>query len=206
MELDKRGLPIYRDVDGKPQPFSLDDPYVAEWIIPIRSQEEHERLILDYNREDCVATHYVAQQIVKNSPAYDEEQALHRGRFAVSTAWFEHNGIPVDAERFEEIKRSAKKLQIHIAQEIEKQHGFGVYEIEGREDLKNKPHAVWKMKNFVALLDRNGITIGKRAPCGWPRRPATLSWKTTTLKRCVMRSRFFNRSARPEDHQDPRTV
>ena len=162
VELDKHGLPIYRDVDGKPQPFSLDDPYVAEWIIPIRSQEEHERLILDYNREDTVATHYVAQQIVKNSPAYDEEQALHRGRFAVSTAWFEHNGIPVDAGRFEEIKRSAKKLQIHIAQEIEKQHGFGVYEIEGREDLKNKPHAVWKMKNFVALLDRHGITIGKK--------------------------------------------
>ena len=170
VERAKDGSLIYKDVDGKPQPFNLDDPYITEWITPIRSQEEHEKLVLDYNREDCVATHFVAQQIVKHSPTYDEEQALHRGRFAVSTAYFEDNGIPVDAERFNEIKRNAKKLQIHIAQEIEKQHGFGVYEIEGKEHLKNKPHAVWKMKNFVALLERNGITIGKKG-AAWDATP-----------------------------------
>jgi DNA polymerase-1 len=170
VEIDKRGLPVYIDVDGDPQPFNENDPYIREWITRVRTQEEHERLILDYNREDCVATHFVAQQIVRNSPAYNEDQAIHRGRFAVSTAWFEHNGIPIDADRFGTIKKNAKKLQIHIAQEIEKQHGFGVYEIEGREDLKNKPHAVWKMKNFVALLESHGITIGKRG-AAWDATP-----------------------------------
>jgi len=180
VELDKRGLPVYRDVDGKPQPFSVDDPYVADWIIPIRSQEEHERAILDYNREDCVATHFVAQQIVKNSAAYNEEQALHRGRFAISTAWFEANGLPVDVERFEAIKRNARKLQIRIAQRIEEQHGYGVYEIEGREDLKNKPHAVWKMRNFAALLERHEISIGKKG-----------AWKSTPTGDPILEDDYF---------------
>ena len=162
VERAKDGSLIYKDVDGEPQPFNPDDPHTQEWITPIRTRAEHEELVLKYNLEDCVATHFVAQQIMKHSDAYDEGQALHRGRFAVATAYFEHHGIPIDVARFEEIKRNAKKLQIHIAQEIEKQHGYGVYEIEGKEHLKNKPHAVWKMKNFVALLERNGITIGKK--------------------------------------------
>jgi hypothetical protein len=37
-----------------------------------------------------------------------------------------------------------------------------VYVIEGKETTKKKPSPVWKMKNFVALLERNGITVGKR--------------------------------------------
>jgi hypothetical protein len=162
VETAKDGSPIYKDVDGQPHPFNHEDPYIKEWITIVRSQEEHEELILRYNMEDCVATHFVAQQIVKHSEAYTEEQALHRGRFAVATARFEHQGIPIDITRFNEIKQNARKLQIHIAHEIEKQHGYGVYEIEGKEHLKNKPHPVWKMKNFVALLDRNGITVGKK--------------------------------------------
>jgi DNA polymerase family A len=162
IEMDKHGLPIYRDVDGEPHPFNTDDPYTQDWITVVRSQEEHEKLILDYNMEDCVATHFVTTEIIKSSATYNEAQALHRGKFAVATAHFEHQGLPIDTKRFNLIKAHARKLQIHIAQKIEEQNGYRVYEIEGREDLKNKPHAVWKMKNFVALLDRNGITIGKK--------------------------------------------
>jgi hypothetical protein len=162
IEMDKHGLPIYRDVDGEPHPFNADDPYTQDWITVARSQEEHEELILRYNMEDCVATHFVTTEIIKNSATYNEAQALHRGKFAVATAHFEHQGLPIDTEHFNLIKAHARKLQIHIARKIEEQNGYGVYEIEGREDLKNKPHAVWKMKNFVALLDRNGITIGKK--------------------------------------------
>jgi len=156
------GSQTYIDVDGNPQPFNPDDPYTKEWITCVRSQQEHEELILAYNMEDCRATHYVAQQLMKHGSSYDEAQALHRGRFAVCTAHFEDQGLPIDVECFNTIKRNARKLQIHIAQEIERQHNYGVYEIEGKEHLKNKPHAVWKMKNFVALLERNGITIGKK--------------------------------------------
>ena len=161
---------LYKDVDGEVIALDPNNPIVAEYILKARTQEEHEEMILRYNMEDCIATHYVALQLMHHSPAYDEAQAIHRGRFAVATAHFEHNGLPVDAARFETIKANAKKLQIHIAQEIEHEHNYGVFVIEGKEHLKNKPHPVWKMKNFVALLERNGITIGKRG-AAWQATP-----------------------------------
>jgi DNA polymerase I len=143
--------------------FNADDPVTKEFLLTARSQEDHERRILDYNLEDCIATHFVAQQIMSmKDEGYDEEQALHRGRFAVATAHFEHNGLPVDVGRFETIRQHARELQINIAQEIEKQHNYGVYVIEGKEHLKNKPHPVFKMQNFINLLESHDITIGKR--------------------------------------------
>jgi hypothetical protein len=162
VEIDKKGLLVYTDVDGKKQPFNENDPHIQEWIMCMRSQEEHEELILRYNMEDCYATHFVAKAIMTNGHAYDEDQALNRGRFQCCAAHFEDQGLPIDVDRFNTIKVNARKLQVHIAQEIERQHGFGVYEIEGKEHLKNKPHAVFKMKNFVALLESHGITIGKK--------------------------------------------
>lgn len=162
VEYNKKGLMVYRDVNGKLQPFNESDPYIKDWITCVRSQEQHEELILRYNMEDCHATHFVAKAIMTNGRAYDEEQALNRGRFMCCTAHFEDQGIPIDVERFNTIKANARKLQVHIAQEIEKTHGFGVYVIEGKEHLKNKPHPVFKMKNFVALLESHGITIGKK--------------------------------------------
>lgn len=162
VEFDKNGLLVYTDVDGKKQPFDERDPYTQQWITCVRSQEEHEDLILRYNMEDCYATHYVAKALMTNGRAYDEDQALNRGRFMCSAAHFEDQGLPIDVARFNAIKDNARKLQVHIAMEIERQHNFGVYEIEGKEHLKNKPHPVFKMKNFVALLERNGITVGKR--------------------------------------------
>jgi hypothetical protein len=170
VERAKDGSLIYMDVDGEPQPFNPDDPYTREWITPVRTQAEHEELILPYNMEDCVATHFVAKHLMSLSDAYDEAQALHRRRFAVATAHFELQGLPIDTERFNIIKANARKLQIHIAEKIEEQNDYGVYVIEGREDLKNKPHAVWKMKNFAALLERNGIAVGKRG-AAWQATP-----------------------------------
>ena len=123
--------------------------------------------------------------LMTDGNAYDEEQALHRGRFMCSAAYFEDNGIPIDVERFEQIRANARKLQIHIALEIEKEHGFGVYEIEGKEHLKNKPHAVWKMKNFVALLDRMGITIAKKGGMWRAADSGSRILMTTTSKRAV---------------------
>jgi DNA polymerase I len=163
-EANKDGLPVYIDVDGNPQIFDANDPYIKEWITCVRTQAEHEELILRYNTEDCVATHFVSKALMTGEArAYDEDQALNRGRFAVSTAHFEHNGIPIDVERFIAIRAHAKKLQILIASTIEAQHNYGVYVIEGKEtNKKNKPHAVWKMAKFVELLERNGITVGKK--------------------------------------------
>lgn len=171
VETDKKGLPVYIDVDGKAQPFNPNDPYIQEWITCRRTQEEHEALVLKYNMEDCRATHFVLKQIVEHSPAYNEIHALHRGRFAISTAYFENNGIPIDADRFNTVKANAKKLQVHIAQEIEKQHGYNVYVIEGKEHLKNKPHPVFKMVNFVALLESHNITVGKKGQAIWEATP-----------------------------------
>jgi hypothetical protein len=161
------GSELFKDWDGTVQVLDRTSPFFKQWYLTPRTQEEHEKLILDYNMEDCVATHFVAQQIVTMTDAgYDEEQALHRGDFAKATAYFEYNGLPIDVERFHTIKDNAKFLQIHIAQEIEKEHNYGVFVIEGKEHLKNKPHPVFKMKNFMAMLDKMGITVGKRG-CMW---------------------------------------
>jgi hypothetical protein len=86
----------------------------------------------------------------------DLEQALWRGRYQEPTAWFENNGIPVNAERYHQIEQHRAELQIEIAEKVEQNNQYGVYEIEGTK--KNpRQRAVFKMKRFEALLERLGI-------------------------------------------------
>ncbi len=52
-------------------------------------------------------------------PDLDIELALWRGRYYKANAHFEHNGVPVDAERFGAIERESPKLKLSIANKIE---------------------------------------------------------------------------------------
>lgn len=119
--------------------------------------EAHQKRILTYCEEDVVATDWLGRQML---PELDIEQALWRGKYCKAHAHFEHNGIPVDAERFRAIERESLKLKLSIANKIEETHHYGVYVIEGNETTKNKPHPVFKMKKFAELLAFKGITVG----------------------------------------------
>jgi len=144
------------------------------------TQEEHEARILRYCEEDARATHFAAQQILKETD-FDFDQALNRGSFCRAVAWFEHNGLPVDQKRFERVKRETTKLQIHIAREIESKHNYSVYAIEGKETTKNKPHPVFKMNKFADLLAKHGITIGNNGEM----------WQATDSGQPILEDEYF---------------
>jgi hypothetical protein len=135
------------------------------------SLEAHRRRILTYCREDVEATIWLGRQMLCE---IDVDQALWRGRYAKSNAWFQHNGIPVDLTRFRAVEQQADRLKISIANEIECAHNYGVYVIQGAEGKKEKPHPVFKMDRFHHLLTSKGIIVGgkhgtwKVTPAGAP--------------------------------------
>ena len=174
---DENGNEMFKDFDGEIRMLDRANPEHVQWYCTGRTQEEHAKMILDYCEEDVVATHFVAQHIMRE-PAFYFEQALHRGSYSRAVAHFEHNGLPINKERFEAIRADARKLQLHIVQEIERTHNYGVYVIEGRDDSKNKPHPVFKMDKFVELLERNGIALGK-------------AWQTTPTGKPVLDDDYF---------------
>ncbi len=171
------GNEMFKDFDGEIHVLDRANPEHIKWYCTGRTQEEHAKMILDYCEEDVVATHFAAQHIMSES-AFNFEQALHRGSYTRAVAHFEHHGLPINKERFEAIRANARSLQLHIVQEIERVHNYGVYVIEGREDLKNKPHPVFKMDKFVELLERNGIALGK-------------TWQTTPTGKPVLDDDYF---------------
>jgi len=97
------------------------------------TSEAHRNRILAYCEEDITATVWLAQQMATH---LDIDQALWRGAFTKAVAFFEHNGLPVDSERFRAIERESSKLKLSIANKIEGTHNFGVYVVEGGETKK----------------------------------------------------------------------
>jgi hypothetical protein len=81
--------------------------------------EEHQKRILAYCEEDVNATVWLGRQML---PELDIEQALWRGNTARRMHHFEHNGVPVDAERFRAIENESSKLKLSIANKIEETH------------------------------------------------------------------------------------
>ena len=134
---------------------------------PACTMEEHQRRILKYCEEDVEATAWLGRAMLDDIGI---EQALWRGEYCKATAHFEHNGVPINRERFRAIERDAMKLKLAIARKIEEDHNYGVYVVEGREGLKNKPHPVFKMNKFVEFLESKGITVGGKG-CAWESTP-----------------------------------
>ncbi len=141
------------DKDGGVTHLHEDD---TEFIgVPARpcTQEQHAKRIIDYCWVDVRGTYKLALRMLGN---LDLDQALWRGRYQEPTAWFEHNGIPVNAERYRQIEQHRAELQIEIAEKVEQKNQYGVYQIEGTK--KNpRQRAVFKMKKFEELLQRLGI-------------------------------------------------
>jgi hypothetical protein len=114
------------------------------------TKEQHQRRILNYCWQDVDGTFALAKEMV---PDLDYEQAAWRGDYSVPCAYFEHNGLPVDRERYYEIVQHAADLQNEIARKTEETHQFNVFAMEG----KKKPKAVFKEDKFIELLQRHGI-------------------------------------------------
>jgi hypothetical protein len=117
------------------------------------TQEEHAARIIKYCWADVRGTYKLTLRMIAD---LDLDQALWRGRYQEATAQFEHNGIPVNRERYEQIAKQRKMLQIEIAEKVEAKNNYGVYAIEGTK--KNpRQKAVWKMDKFEELLARLGL-------------------------------------------------
>jgi hypothetical protein len=112
------------------------------------TQEDHAARIIKYCWADVRGTYKLALRIFGD---LDLEQALWRGRYQEPTAWFEHNGLPVDVTRYEQIAKHRAGLQIEIAEKVEQKNGYNVYAFEGTK--KNpRQRAVFKMAKFTELL------------------------------------------------------
>ena len=117
------------------------------------TQEEHAKRIVTYCWADVRGTYKLALRMIGD---IDFDQALWRGRYQEPTAWFEHNGLPVDSTRYKQIEEHRAELQIEIAEKVEQKNGYGVYAIEGTK--KNpRQRAVFKMAKFTELLDQLGL-------------------------------------------------
>jgi DNA polymerase I len=117
------------------------------------TQDEHAKRIVSYCWTDVRGTFQLAKRML---PGIDFDQALWRGAYTRPAAHYEHNGLPVNVERYQQINARRSELQIEIAEKIEEKNGYGVYAIEGTK--KNpRQRAVFKMKQFGALLERLGI-------------------------------------------------
>jgi hypothetical protein len=124
------------------------------------SQEEHAARIVKYCWADVRGTYKLALRMFADLDFITDggsgSQALWRGRYQEPTAHFEHNGLPVNVERYQQISERRAELKIEIAEKVEQKNGYGVYAIEG---TKKKPRekAVFKMARFKDLLARLGL-------------------------------------------------
>jgi hypothetical protein len=120
----------------------------------------------------------------------DLDQALWRGKYAQADAYFQHNGLPVNLNRFRTVEQQSEKLKVNIATTIESTHGYGVYVVEGAEDRKEKPHPVFKTKNFGQLLNSRGIEVGR-------------SWRATPTGAPVLEDDYFGDMCRVHADLEP---
>ena len=129
------------------------------------TQEEHGARIVKYCWADVRGTYRLALRMFGD---LDLDQALWRGRYQEPTAWFEHNGIPVNVEKYRQVAEHRTELQIEIAEKVEEKNGYGVYQIEGTK--KNpRQRAVFKMAQFTDLLTRlDLIDIWPKTDSGQP--------------------------------------
>jgi DNA polymerase-1 len=101
--------------------------------------------ILDYCESDVAA---LARLLPAMLPKIDLPRALLRGRYMSAAARMERNGVPIDVNTLELLKRNWSKIQEQLIAEIDAD--YGVY--DGR---------TFKTDRFAAFLARAGIP--------WPR-------------------------------------
>jgi len=118
---------------------------------------EERQAILDYNWQDVEALDRLLPALLRT---VDLSAAIHRGRYMKAVARMEDTGIPIDMAAYQRLRNSWEELKVRIAMDVEREHGYGVYEI-GRD---KKAH--FKSGKFEALIEREGLSHL------WPRTPS----------------------------------
>ncbi len=113
---------------------------------PFTAQELHD--LLEYCESDVQA---LAKLLPAMLPHFDLGLALNRGRYMGAIAVVEHNGIPIDAARFELFKAKWDVIQLELVARVNSE--FDVY--DGK---------AFRQKKFQEYLNAKGTR--------WPRLPS----------------------------------
>lgn len=127
---------------GLPSIDSIDKDAMRSLIVdggPWSTEER--RAILDYCETDVDA---LSRLLPLMAPNIDWDRALLRGRYMKAAAHIENNGIPVDVERFNQLRMKWDELQEQLIWEVDK--AYGVF--EGRR---------FSQQRFARWLASNGI-------------------------------------------------
>jgi DNA polymerase I-like protein with 3'-5' exonuclease and polymerase domains len=107
------------------------------------------RNIVSYCRDDVKMTIHLANCIVPEVENID--QALHRGRCMKAVTCVEWNGVPVDVEMLDRLKKNVGAVRRNLIRKVEDEHKFGIYIF----DKKGKPH--FSFNGYSAWVRRMGF-------------------------------------------------
>jgi len=102
--------------------------------------------------------------------------AVHEMDGDRAVAHFEHNGLPINQERFPAIRENARKLQLDIVREIERVHNYGVDVIEGARIRRTSRIRSSKRTSSLSCCS---ATASPSARCGRRRPWGSPCWRTT---------------------------
>lgn len=110
------------------------------------SAEERE-VILDYCMEDVEMTAVLYRRML---PEINVPAALERGRYSKAVARIEWNGIPTDVELLNALRERWSHLRVHLVNEVEHEHRFGIYSTQG-------DNVSFSYSRFDEFLVREGL-------------------------------------------------
>jgi DNA polymerase I len=102
---------------------------------------QEQAVILSYCESDVLALKRLLPAML---PAIDFPRALLRGRYMAAAAAMEHNGVPIDVEILEQLRRNWLFIQDSLIAEIDRDYGV----FDGR---------TFKIDRFAAWLVQNNI-------------------------------------------------
>ena len=134
--------------------------------------EAEKKAIIDYCECDVVA---LARLLPRILPHLDLHRALLRGRYMAAAARIERNGVPIDVETLERLRRHWDGIHHALIADVDQDYGV----FEG---------STFKHDLFANWLAQNGIPWPRLDPEGWicPTRPSD-KWRVPIRKcrRCA---------------------
>ena len=127
-------LLVYHGLDGMD---AVEKDYMRQLAMRGAPYTEEESLaLLDYCESDVVALDKLLNAML---PGLDVPRAVHRGRFMMTAAHIERNGIPIDTESLATLRENWEQIQSHLIQRVDVD--YGVY--EGRTFKTDRFLSIW---------------------------------------------------------------
>lgn len=104
---------------------------------------EEMRHVLSYCKGDVKMTRALLDCMV--GQVGDIDQALHRGRCMKAVACMEWNGVPVDVDKLEQLKRNTKAVRRSVVRAFENEFEAGIHtwDKDGNPHFSNKGYTNW---------------------------------------------------------------